>query len=144
MKGKCLLLLIPLLFSCSNSSSEDDPIIPTHDYNEVSEKFITWENVLSNNKKHYYVYCFSRVCKYCEEMKNEVIDIALNNAPNIYFCNGNDIVIKDIDPIGTIGIRDVNYLFIRGYPSLIEIENNTVNAHYLGRNKVITYLRTLK
>ena len=144
MKLQFIILLTPFLFSCSNNK-KDDPgsDIPIHNYDEVSERFISWNDSLSLNNEHYYVYYFSRTCKYCDELKNEVIDIALNKCNALYFCNDNAIIIQDLDPIHTIGISDISNLYIRGFPSLIEVRNNTVTDHLLGKSKVITFLRNL-
>lgn len=141
MKSRALLYLIPLLFSCGGASQEKSKEdIPIHNYSEVADRMIDWYSSLSQKDNKYYVYCYSNICKYCDEIKNEVIDISLKHKKNIYFCNSN-IRIEELDPSATIGMSNIEDLYIRGFPSLIEVNNAIVMNNTVGKSKVIEILR---
>lgn len=139
MKIQKLLLVLPVLLSCNNASGEKEQEIPEHYYSEVQDKVINWTDSLSK-EGDYYVYCFSKTCKYCDEIKNEVIDVALKKK-RIYFCNEN-IVTADLDPSTTKGVSDINLLFVRGFPSIITISNNIVKDNVVGKSNVLKIIRS--
>lgn len=138
MKWKLVFVVFALMSCSSNNSTKEE--IKYHSYAEVSDKTISWENCL-NKSNHYYVYCYSLTCKYCEEIRNEVIHIALKNVKTIYFCYQN-VNKQDLDPSQTIGTTDISHLFIRGFPSLVEVSNKTVINNIVGKTKVINELRS--
>ncbi len=138
MKLKLALTLF-VLVSCGSNEKQQEKI-NYHSYDEVKEKFIDWNDSLSKDN-HYFVYYFSVTCKYCEEIRNEVVQIALKNEKAIYFCNQN-VVTQDMDPSSTIGQKEIKYLFVRGFPSLVEIEDKTVKNNMVGKTQVINYLRS--
>jgi len=141
MKKLFLLLAAPLLFSCGPSNNEKSTeTIPTHSYEEVKDKTIDFADSLNRQENVYFVYCFSHVCEYCEQIKNEVIHIALKKVKTIYFCSTN-VVEEELDPEATIGCTEIEDLFVGGYPSLIEIKNATVTRNLLGKTKVMEALR---
>ena len=144
MKGKILLLAIPFLFSCaSTSKQEKDPIIPHHSYEEVSDKMISWLDVF-NKGEDYCVYFFSRTCQYCDSIRDEVIEISLTHKTPVYFCNDNAIVTdKYLDVKTTIGMGDINEFRIKGFPSIIKINNQLVNEHCPGKSATINFIRSI-
>lgn len=145
MKGKILLLSIPLLFSCSSGNGEDvDPTIPHHSYEEVSDKMINWTDTFTVSHNDYCVYFFSRTCKYCDAIRDEVIDVALKRATKIYFCNDNAIETdRYLDVESTIGEGDISHFKIKGFPSIIEVSNHLVKSHHPGRNEVLNFVRNI-
>ena len=139
MKKYLALFLIPFLFSCNNKSEEEEET--KHTYEEVSDRMHDWSETLSLDKDEYFVYCYSSVCKYCEEIKNEVIDIALKKKPELYFCNQNVVVEKDA-PIAPIGESDINKIYVRGFPTIIKVKSKVFYEEYLGKTKVLELLRS--
>ncbi len=144
MKGKVLLLFIPLLFSCSNDNNEEDqPSIKHHSYEEISDKMIGWDEVFKKGD-NYCVYFFSMTCKYCDSIKDEVIDVALTHKTSIYFCNDSHIVTdRYLDVESTIGITDINDFCIKGFPSIIKINLQAVSEHCPGKSATLNFVRTL-
>jgi len=137
--SRFLLLLLPTLLSCNSGSVEKKEEIPEHYYSEVQDKVVKWEDSL-NKDGEYLLYCFSKTCKYCDEIKNEVIDVALKKK-RIYFCNEN-IATADLDPSTTIGVKDISLLFVRGFPSIITIKNATVIDNVVGKSNVLKIIRS--
>ncbi|MCQ2792017.1 MAG: hypothetical protein MJ208_00675 [Bacilli bacterium] len=145
MKIKALLLVIPLFFSCSDQHGDDPtPVIPHHSYDEVSDRVVMWQSALNVREDDYCVYFYSRVCQYCDSIRDEVIEIALTHQTPIYFCNDNEIKIDaNVNPEETIGETDINSFKIKGFPSLIEVNKCQIKSHEAGRSKTINFLRNI-
>jgi len=138
MKWKFIFCVFALMSCSSNNVTKEE--IKYHSYAEVNDKTIDWAETLSK-ENNYYVYVYSLTCKYCEEIRNEVIHIALKNVKTIYFCFQN-VEKRDLDPSQTIGVKDMTYLFVKGFPSLVEVSNKTVINNIVGKTKVINELRS--
>ncbi len=130
------------LTSCSShfaiSSNEQNEIITStkeHDYNEVSDKKITWNCIFFEAKVPYFVYCYSLTCSHCASLKNAIIEYAINN-DNLYFCeDSKDTILKgEVD--NTIGVSSSSELAIKGFPSLIKIEEGKVVLNLYGETKI--------
>lgn len=145
MKGKILLLAIPLLFSCSsNVKPEDDPTIPHHSYEEVSDKVINWIDTFTKEDS-YCVYFFSRTCPYCDSIRDEVIEVALTRKTSIYFCNDNATQTdKYLDVETTIGMGGINEFRIKGFPSIIQVNNHLVKVHCPGKSATLNFIRSVE
>lgn len=135
-----LLLTLPLT-SCSNNniftsiSDINNNISIKHNYSEISEYKIKWKDVFFVAKPEYFVYFYSVSCSHCNEIKNAIIEYALNNQ-NIYFCeNSKDVIISE-DISNTIGISDVSKLSILGFPTLVEIKNSKLVDNIAGIDKI--------
>ncbi len=142
MKKICLFLLLTLpLTSCSNNniftsiSDINNNISIKHNYSEISEYKIKWKDVFFVAKPEYFVYFYSVSCSHCNEIKNAIIEYALNNQ-NTYFCeNSKDVIISE-DISNTIGISDVSKLSILGFPTLVEIKNSKLVDNIAGIDKI--------
>ncbi|HBF68705.1 MAG TPA: hypothetical protein DDW20_05260 [Firmicutes bacterium] len=106
-----------------------------HSYSEISNYKVSWNDVFFIAKPQYFVYFYSLSCSHCNELKNSVIEYALNRE-NIYFCeNSKDVIISE-NIANTIGISDVSKLSILGFPSLIKIEDNKLLCNIAGIDKI--------
>lgn len=107
-----------------------------HSYEDINHLKITWNMINNRAETHYFVYFYMENCLHCNELKDYVIPLALSNFSKIYF------VIKDEEiPIGkyvknTIGENHLDYIFIGGYPSLIEFKNNLVINNVFGKEEI--------
>ena len=142
MKRLLLLPAICCLMACSqpnNASSLAEYI--EHDYLEIKDKEIIWSDLFSKGD-HYYCYIYSEYCTHCEQIKNQVIEKALNmdNFFLIHF-QKNIPVLTDIS--ATIRETDINKMGILGTPTLIEIENQAVNQHAAGEKEVVKLLEKI-
>ena len=145
MKGKILLLAIPLLFSCDKvTNKEPTHVIPHHSYEEIADKVIMWNDVFLASEDDYCVYFYSRTCHYCEEIRDEVIEVALTHQMPIYFCNDNAIKTDPyLDPKSTIGMGDISKFKIKGTPSIIEVSEHVIKGHYAGKKASIDFVRNI-
>ncbi len=143
MKFLCLSIL-PLIFlaSCShqlnifnNSTSTSINGINEHNYNEIENRKLTWNCIFFEANSPYYVYCYSLTCGHCASLKNSVIEYALNNE-NIYFYeDSKDTILKgNVDD--TFGVTSSKQLAIKGFPSLLKIEDETCILNIYGKEAI--------
>ena len=80
-------------------------------------------------------------CHHCNELKNDIIEFALNGQEHIYFIQESiDFVISDnID--NTIGISSIENMAILGFPSLVYINNSRVMENIGGISKIRNRLK---
>lgn len=136
-----LLFMLPLLFSCSNGNEKKQGDIPNHEYSEIVDKKIKWNDIFFAKSNEYYIYCYFSHCTHCHSIKNEVIHIALNSDKDIRFCEDDNTVISDCDLNQTIGKSKVSDVFIKGFPSVIKITNHKISHNICGATKVIQFIR---
>lgn len=128
-----LTLIIP---SCSNgfnnnafastSSSFSPSEVKEHSYSEIEHLLIEIHEIFYQNQPDYYCYFYASWCAHCNSIKNEVIEYALLQE-NIFFLNEpTGVQFSDNAMEYSLGCSSTSCLFISGYPSLIEIKNNTV------------------
>ena len=147
-RSKYLLLCSIFLSSCvinntksTTINSESTNYETIHDYSEISDKKINWNEMFSVNYKQYFVYFYSLGCHHCNELKNDIIEFALNGQEHIYFIQESiDFVISDnID--NTIGISSIENMAILGFPSLVYINNSRVMENIGGISKIRNRLK---
>ena len=141
MKKLMLILPILLLSSCSIYKSSEHPFLSSqevsinHEYEEISNQKILWNDIFSVAKPTYFVYFYSLVCQNCNSIKNEIIEYGLAN-DDIYFVQDSKEFVFGNDITKTIGISDISFFFISGFPTLIEIDNAILVNHVVRVNNI--------
>ena len=142
MKKLMLILSILLLSSCSIYKSSDQSFLSSsqevsinHEYDEIVSQKLSWNNIFSVAKPTYFVYFYSLVCQNCNSLKNEIIEYAIKNQ-NIFFVQDSKEFVFGNDITKTIGISDISFFFISGFPTLIEIDNAILVNHVVGVNNI--------
>lgn len=145
---KLLTLILPLLLlaGCSTNTSSISSTISTsqtseiqHDYSEIENKKISWNSTFFTAKTAYFVYFYSLSCSHCAHLKNRIIDYGLSH-DNIYFCQDSKDTKLQENVDATIGISSSDKLAIRGFPSLIKIENLTLKMNVAGEESICSIL----
>ena len=148
---KKFLLIIPFLFltSCveqnpnlsfSSISSVSISLEIEHEYSEITDYRINWDEIFNVGKDNYYVYLFSITCSHCSSIKNKIIEFAINNK-DIYFVEDCGEIIFKNDVNYTIGLTSTENLAILGFPSLLKITNKILTKNVAGTEKIITELK---
>lgn len=146
MKKLMLILPILLLSSCSIyksseqsflSSSQEVPI--NHEYEEIVNQKLLWNDIFSVAKPTYFVYFYSLVCQNCNSIKNEIIEYGLAN-DDIYFVQDSKEFVLGNDILNTIGVSDISFFFISGFPTLVLIKNSKITNHIVGTKNIIDFL----
>lgn len=154
MKQKFIFLFLPAvvaLTSCftnapqNNSStvtfySSETTFLRNYEYSEISNRLILWDDIFFIPKKECYIYFFSKTCSHCERLKNIMIPVILNHE-EFFACESARDHIIEMDAETHIGIPDIE-LTIRGYPTLIYIENKTIQMNIAGEKQITNFLTT--
>ena len=136
-------VLTALFASCTPAESEQMSKNTFSEYKQTIDEKIMWSDCLSQNEDHYLVFFYSETCSHCHEIMGDVLSFKEENILKLYFLNVKEQDIKipisnNIDL--TIGIDNVDDLFISGTPSIIEIENWIVKANIAGTDNCLTFL----
>ena len=124
-----LLPLLSLVLLSSCVSPQEQSSYKDHSYEEVSNKLITYDQAFSVTEEDHFIYFYQETCHSCEEIKNEVIDFALNVSSHFYFVIG-DVTIphtysfEDINK--TIGSSKVEDVFVGVTPQLVVIKEGKI------------------
>ena len=135
--------LTALFASCTPAESEQMSKNTFSEYKQTIDEKIMWSDCLSQNEDHYLVFFYSETCSHCHEIMGDVLSFKEENILKLYFLNikEQDIKIPISNNIDlTIGIDNVDDLFISGTPSIIEIENWIVKANIAGTDNCLTFL----
>ena len=140
------LLCFTLLVSCTNSppsnggdNQDEKREIGEHDYSEIIDRKIAWEDTFSQDPYQYYCYIYSETCSHCNGIKNIVIDYALNHA-GFYFVEFNKNIPLLADVSHTIGATDIDHTGILGTPTMFYLINHTLIENIAGSQKVVEKL----
>ena len=133
--------------SCSLTKKEEkfipqnNVVIETsHEYFEVENFYINWKDILVQNKDIYYVYIYSQTCSHCLDLKNWIIEKALERQ-DIFFMKGTNKDVIATDVSNTIGITSIENLAILGYPTMLKIQDKTLVKNEAGNSKIKDLLK---
>ena len=142
------IFLIPLLImsGCNFENKDIEKtketiLIPTsHDYSEVSDYELTWDSIFDVMDERYYVYIYSTTCTHCGELKNYIIEKALDRG-DIYFVKGSSKDQLTSDSKKLINAENPGDIYILGYPSLLLISNHKCTKNVAGSNQIKSELK---
>jgi len=146
MKYRILLLSFTILTGCSlqekqSETTIDEVVIPiSHEYSEVSDYELTRETIFDVDEDNYYVYIYSTTCTHCEELKNYIIEKALNRG-DIYFVKGSSKDQVTTDSKKLIGGENPGDIYILGYPSLLLISSHKCTKNLAGSPQIKSELK---
>lgn len=139
--GKIILFSLLLLFVINPKIINEDKCIVSnetnHSYDEISHLIINYQDIFLQTEQHYFVYFYTFNCGHCYQLKNYMISYALCNQIKTYFISENNDIKYGSNTNKTIGINDIEQLFILGYPSLIEIKNKALIYNEAGKDKIL-------
>lgn len=141
-----VFLTIFLLQSCdvfqkqldykSNNSVE---VAQNHDYNEVKNKTINFDEIFKQKNEQYFVYFYSLTCSHCGLIKNQMIEYGLSHE-NIYFVQASEDVKISENTDSVVGATSIEEISILGYPSLLEINQKVCVFITSGSDNIISKL----
>jgi len=141
---KLLTLSLVTLVSCSHNIETEKvdyvTIIPEeHEYSEISEYELLWESMFEVEEDHY-VYIYSLTCSHCNEIKNDLIEIALKRG-DIYFVKGTskDQISNDVEK--SKNAENPGDIWILGYPTLLKIENKKCTKNIAGKTQIMNEIK---
>lgn len=146
MKFKLYILsffLTALFSSCSPVESEQMNKNTSREYNIPLDQKIVWSDCLKQKEDHYLVFFYSDTCAHCHEIMGDVLSFYEANVLPTYFLDikASDTIIPISNNIDlTIGVDNIDDLFIAGTPTIIEVENWIVKANVPGSDNCLTFL----
>ena len=138
---KLILLTSMILIGCSTTETKQPTfsetiVVPVnHDYSEISEYELTWDSIFIPSEIKYYVYFYSSTCSHCEELKDYIIEKALNRG-DIYFVKGTSKDQLANDSKKSINAEKPEDIWILGYPSLLLISNHKCTKNLAGNTQI--------
>lgn len=140
-KKVLILLTLPFLMACDlqkeqeQTATVDVPEITHHNYFEVDDKTITWQNAFNIDQSDYFIYCYSPTCSHCSEIKDLMIETALQR-DNLYFVKSSekDVIVSDVSK--SIGATKPEEIVILGYPTIVEIKNKILVKNKAGKTEI--------
>ena len=138
-----LILLCSLLSSCDflsnarvlkndNESINDDTRVSSHSYDEISDRKIYWNEVFKQQELNYFVYFYSLSCSHCEALKDDIIGYSLLSEEKMYFVESSPEVVIDENLSKNVEVDSLDQLGIKGYPTLLRIEEKKVVYNVAG------------
>lgn len=140
MKTLLLPITLLLLTCCFNPKPSYQCEIREHDYDEIADQIISWENIFSINQDDHYCYIFSTRCSHCNNIKNLVIETALET-DNYYFVLFDSTIPISGNVENTIGATSYSDVSILGTPTLLRIENSMLTMNIAGEKQITEYLQ---
>mgnify|MGYP003308482240 CR=1 FL=1 len=134
------------MVQCSNSSSKNiDATIDSSaiDYDYLKEMHVNWFDILNLSINDYYVYIYSKSCGHCNQIKETILNYALDDRIILRFCEFTDeIPLKSsINPYEIVcSIDDIGIL---GTPTLLHINNSCLIYNLAGSNNIVSYLTSI-
>lgn len=138
-----LILLCSLLSSCDflsnardlkndNGSTNNDTRVSSHSYEEISDRKIYWSEVFKQQELGYFVYFYSLSCSHCEAFKDNIIGYSLSSEEKMYFVESSPEVVIDENLSKNVEVDSLDQLGIKGYPTLLRIEEKKVIYNVAG------------
>lgn len=145
---KKIIFFICLLFtlnSCSNafnnnSNNYNNSNTSGYSYDDIKERKIAWNMINKCAKSQYFVYFYMENCLHCNEIKQYIISLAIEEKVDIFFVEKNDEIVIGKYIENTIGESLLDYIFIAGYPSIILFNEGVVKDNVLGKNDILNLL----
>ena len=137
------LVLTAMFASCAPAKSEQMSKNAFDEYEILNTQQIKWSTVLSQTETNYLVFFYSETCPHCHEIMGDVIAFSESNIVKTYFLDTKKSETKvpiknEVDE--TIGVTEIDDLFIAGTPTIIEVQEGMVKANVPGKDECLTFL----
>ena len=142
-----LITAIFTLIACATIDSkdvyqieEDVQVETQREYEEVLDYQLLLETTFDVKSENYYVYFYSLSCTHCNEIKNYIIEKALERK-DIYFIKGTSKDKITTDTKKLIGAENPEDIWLLGYPSLLLISNKKCTKNLAGEQQIKNELK---
>ena len=146
LKNSTFLLCLICITGCQQESKpvekyvEPEVIIEVErNYSEVKDYELVWEAMFDVDLPNYFVYFYSPTCSHCNEIKNFMIEKALDRG-NIYFVKASSKDQITNDPKKQKYAENPGDIWILGHPTMIKILNKRCIKYLTGTAQIKTEL----
>lgn len=135
---KKLTSLILPVFVLTGCQANPKPEVK-HNYHEIKDHLIAWEDVFNQEEHNYLVYFYSERCGHCNSIKNDIISYYLTTDETMYF------VCTDIDAVfgnqtDLTGVNNISDFYIFGTPFLARLVEHTISNYYVGATAISNFI----
>ena len=132
-----LVLPLMLLVGCTPNKSIEEK----HNYHEIKDRLIAWNDIFIQEEEEYYVYFYSERCGHCNDIKQNIINFYYKDVVYMYF------VCTDIDSVtgprsDIKGIDNIDDFYIFGTPFLTQLSSHKINDYYVGVSEIKGFIST--
>lgn len=140
-----IILSMIVLCSCNNETiiqteQYSNVSFQNFNYDDISDYELVRDTIFDVASDDYYVYFYSMSCSHCEELKNYIIEKALDRG-DIYFVKGTSKDQITNDPKKSIGAGIPEDIWILGYPTLLQIKNKKCSKNLAGITQIKAELK---
>ena len=115
--------------------NSDTTVAEDRSYSEVSDYELLWDTMFDVESSFYYVYFYSLTCNHCAEIKNYMIEKAIEQG-NIYFIKATSHDQLTTDQNKSKNAENPGDIWILGYPSLLLIANKKCTKNLAGISQI--------
>ena len=138
MKKFFFALLASIVFiRCGQKKTASEPSSNVLlDYDSITDKLISWNELLIQEKEKYRVYVYSVTCGHCNDIKQQILSYSLDK-DDLYFIEYNQsipICNSDVTLMETNNLDDV---CIFGTPSLLTVEKGFLTENIAGSTRIL-------
>lgn len=147
-KLRILPLLLAVMFaSCSPAQSEQMSKNAFTEYEINTYQHLDWPDILKQREANYLVVFYSETCTYCQEIMDDVYCFIQDEIIKTYLVNTKKTSVKipianDIE--NTLEKSNMDEVFIKGTPSIIEVKQGMVKTNIAGKDKCLTFLNNAR
>ena len=113
-------------------------------YKDFENLKISWNEVFFAAKTQYFVYIYGEYCGHCQNIKKQVLEFTDDEIFPIYFVPFVDEIPVKTDIENTIGKTDISSIYIKGIPTLLEIDFGVLVQNVAGEQNVLALLYSKK
>lgn len=136
MNRTLYFLAAALLVSCRGNTVSE--FSHGFTYDQIDFLKMEWADLFQKEPTHYYALVFSPGCQHCQAIEVQVVSYALANKETpLYFVEATPDIPKGDAIEDTIGASSIDQVFIRGWPTLLEIQNRTLINQFIGEQAVL-------
>lgn len=135
-----LALSTLIITGCTSNNRKTEE---THNYHEIRENIIAWNDVFLQDSNDYLVYFYSERCGHCNEIKQDVLSFYFKHLIDMYFvCTDIEVVFGQYKDLTGIDCIDDFYIF--GTPFLTRLSENKISDYHVGSNAIKEYVNQFK
>ncbi len=113
------------------------------DYSDFKNRQVTKSNAMEQVEGTYYIYIYSDGCKYCDEIKQDVLSYADKGSTKLYLYNFSTYPVETTTDASYSNVGATSMLSVRlyGTPTLFKVVDNVITSQYIGYNQVKNQLK---
>ncbi len=132
-----LFKLLAFSLIISSCGSIEEPI--KHNYHEIKDRLLNWNQIFEPSEDYYQIYFYSERCGHCNDIKQDILNYYFKSITAMYFvCTDYEVILGPKSDL--TGIDNVDEFYIFGTPFLVEFKDHKVDNYYVGKEQIISFI----